>query len=96
MVTGAGGTRQILFNTENGRVANLEEPGYPASGFPFGTQTHEDIKHFHSGDMFGWSTRLMNLVAGLSMIYLSISGIVMYVDMWLKRRKAGRKGLAWL
>lgn len=96
IVTGGAETRQVLFDTATGKVATLTEPGYPASGFPLGTQTHEDIKHLHSGFMFGLPTRLMNLAAGLSLIYLCISGIVMYVDLWARRTKAGRKGLVWV
>jgi uncharacterized iron-regulated membrane protein len=53
------------------------------------------MKHFHSGAMFGLSTRAMNLFAGLSLIFLSASGLYMYFDMWLKRRKGGRNNLFW-
>jgi uncharacterized iron-regulated membrane protein len=95
IVTGGPETRQVLFDTATGSVAGLGEPGYPASGFPFGTQTHENIKHFHSGYLLGLPARLMNLTAGLSLIYLSISGIIMYLDLWRQRRKVGRKQFLW-
>ncbi len=96
IITGGETTRQILFNADTGKIATLGEPGYPQSGFPFGTQVHEDIKHFHSGDMFGIPTRVMNLLAGLALIYLSVSGIVMYVQLWLRRRKNGKSAPVWL
>jgi hypothetical protein len=95
VITGGEETKQLGFNADTGQPAGLSEPSYPQSGFPFGVQVHENIKHFHSGAMFGVSGRLMNLLAGLSLLTLSISGIIMYSDMWLKRRIAGRGSLVW-
>lgn len=97
VITGGGETtNQYVFNADSGQPASLNEQGYPASNFPFGTQVHENIKHLHSGDYFGIPARLMNLFAGFSLAFLSISGIFVYMDMWLKRRKGGRKSPIWL
>lgn len=95
VVTGGDETGQLVFNADTGQPATLSDGAYPESGFPFGTQVHENIKHFHSGAMFGIPTRLMSLCAGFSLTFLSISGIVMYFDMWRKRRKGGRNTLVW-
>lgn len=100
VVTGIGGRVEaephaVLFNTRTGRVATLGEPEYPPSGFPLGTQVHEDIKHLHSGMLLGLSGRAMNLLAGLSLIWLSLSGMVMYWQMHARRRQSGRKALFW-
>jgi len=38
---------------------------------------------------------MMNLFAGLSLLFLSISGITVYIDMWLKRRQSGRGAFFW-
>jgi uncharacterized iron-regulated membrane protein len=88
-------TRQFVFDTRTGRSLSLTEPGYPDSQFPWGLEVHEAIKHFHAGYMFGVSQRVMNLIAGVALLYLSISGIVLYFEMWTKRRKAGRKAFFW-
>ncbi|NOW48365.1 putative iron-regulated membrane protein [Novosphingobium sp. SG751A] len=88
-------TRQIVYDTATGRAQNLEEPGYPSSQFPFGMDMHEAIKHFHSGYMFGIPARLMALISGFALIYLSISGAWMYFEMWLQRRGSGRPGFFW-
>ena len=53
------------------------------------------MKQLHRGDYFGIPGRMPDLFAGLSMIYLSISGLVMYVDLWRRRRNAGRRGMLW-
>jgi len=95
VVTGGDETGQLVFNADTGQPVTLSDSTYPESGFPFGTQVHENIKHFHSGAMFGIPTRLMSLFAGFSLTFLSISGIVVYLDMWRKRRKGGRNGLVW-
>lgn len=100
VVTGSGFTFEgqphaVLFNTDTGQPATLGEPNYPASGFPLGTQVHEDIKHLHSGMLIGISGRMMNLLAGLSLIWLSVSGIFMYCQMYAKRRASGRTALFW-
>jgi hypothetical protein len=93
----SGGTPpdQWVFDARTGSPASLTEPTYPRTNFPFGVEVHEDMKHFHSGAMFGIPTRLMNLFAGLSLMFLSVSGLVVYVDLWLKRRKTGRRALLW-
>ncbi|MRW89862.1 hypothetical protein GJ699_07690 [Duganella sp. FT80W] len=95
IVTGGASTRQLVYDTETGQPATLAEPGYPVSGFPFGTQMHEDIKHFHSGDLFGLPARFMNLLAGLALIFLSGSGVAMYVQLWRRRAQNGKRAWFW-
>jgi hypothetical protein len=95
VITGGDRTDQVVFNADTRQPAGLSEPTYPESGFPFGVQVHENIKHFHSGAMFGIPTRLMSLFAGFSLTFLAVSGLVMYFDMWFKRRKAGLNSLIW-
>lgn len=95
VIAGGDETRQWVFNADSGEPASLTEPSYPRSGFPLGVQVHEDVKHFHSGALFGLSTRMMNLLAGVSLLFLAVSGLVVYADLWLRRRKSGRYSLVW-
>jgi uncharacterized iron-regulated membrane protein len=95
VVTDEPVTRQLVFNTVEGKEVSLTELGYPTSGFPFGLQMHEDIKHLHSGFLFGLWARVLDLLAGLSLIFLCVSGLVMYLDMWNKRRSGGRGQFFW-
>jgi uncharacterized iron-regulated membrane protein len=88
-------TQQVVFNAATGHRAGLTEPGYPPTGFPFGWQAHQLAKQIHRGSYFGLSGRWMDLFGGVAIIYLSISGAVMYVDMWKRRRRAGRPSLLW-
>lgn len=95
-ITGGEETRQLVFNTDTGQPVSLHEPGYPRTGFPFGIQMHEDIKHFHSGQLFGLTARWMDLFAGMSLIFLSVSGLTMYLELWGRRRKTNRRSFFWL
>lgn len=95
IVTGSEEAEQVVFNASTGKRASMTEPGYPEVGFPFGWEAHQIAKKVHRGDYVGMSGRWMDLFAGLALVYLSISGVVMYVDMWKKRRKIGRSGLLW-
>ena len=96
IITGMGDdTQQLVFNAETGHRAGLTEPGYPPTGFPFGWQAHQIAKQVHRGSYFGLSGRWMDLFGGVTIMYLSISGAVMYADMWNRRRRAGRPSLLW-
>lgn len=95
VITGGDVARQLAFDTATGARVSLTEPGYPGTGFPFGWQAHQWAKSVHRGDFFGVTGQMVSLLSGLAMIYLSISGIVLYVSMWRKRRQSGRIGLFW-
>lgn len=95
IVTATDPTRQRVFNAASGQEQNLSSPLYPKSPFPLGTDVHEWVKHFHSGELFGLPARMLNLLAGLSLVFLSASGLWIYVDLWRKRAKSGRKELFW-
>ncbi|WP_395398274.1 PepSY domain-containing protein [Novosphingobium sp. BL-8A] len=88
-------TRQRVYNAATGQEQGLSSPLYPKSAFPFGTDVHEWMKHFHSGELFGLPARLLDLLAGLSLIFLSVSGLWMYLELWKKRARSGRKSLFW-
>lgn len=95
IITDGSAARQLVFDTASGRRLSLTEPGYPPTGFPFGWQAHQWAKSIHRGDFFGLTGRVTSLVAGLAMIYLSISGIVLYWTMWQRRRTGGRGAFFW-
>lgn len=81
-------TTQLVFNAHTGTPMSETEPGYPPVGFPFGWQAHQWGKTIHNGGVLGLPGRFMDLFAGLSMFYLSIGGVVMYIDYWKKKRKS--------
>lgn len=95
VVTATNPTRQRVYNAASGQEQHLSSPLYPKDPFPFGTDVHEWMKHFHSGELFGLPARMLDLLAGLSLVFLSVSGLWMYVEMWRKRAVSGRKTLFW-
>ncbi len=95
ILTGGADTRQLVYNASTGARAHMTEPGYPYTGFPFGWREHELMKQIHRGDALGMPGRLLDVFAGLSLIFLSISGLWMYVDTLRKRKRAGRSELFW-
>jgi uncharacterized iron-regulated membrane protein len=95
IITGGDDTRQLVFNAVTGKRAGMTEPSYPYTGFPFGWEEHELVKQIHRGDALGIPGRLMDLFAGFSLVFLSASGLIMYVDLLRRRRRGGRKQLFW-
>jgi len=95
VIAGGNETTQLVYNARSGQAMTQTEPGYPMVYFPFGWLNHETLKKFHRGDYFGLSGRVMSMLSSLALIYLSISGIVMYLELWGKRRRIGRKALFW-
>jgi uncharacterized iron-regulated membrane protein len=88
-------TAQLVFNTDTGKPMSITEPGYPATHYHLGWKEHEIVKRIHRGDFFGLPGRLLDLFAGLSLIFLCVSGLAMYVDLLKRRRRAGRTQLFW-
>ena len=96
LIAGNGNdTQQLVFNADTGKRMNITEPEYPKTHYYLGWQEHEAMKKIHRGDAFGVSGRIMDLFAGLSLIYLCISGGVMYANLWWRRRRGGRTALFW-
>jgi hypothetical protein len=86
---------QLVWNTRTGAVMKMWEPGYPDLSFPTGWELHQKLKQFHRGDLFGLTGRWLILLGGLSLVYLSVSGAFMWVQMYRRRRRNGRNELLW-
>jgi uncharacterized iron-regulated membrane protein len=93
---GGEDTGQIVYNTSTGRQTSTTEPGYPYTGFPLGWKWHELVKQIHRGDILGIPGRFMDLFAAFSLVFLSASGLVMYLDVWRKRRRTGKISPFWI
>jgi len=95
VVTGGETSHQLVFNAATGARMTETEPGYPRVHFPFGWQAHQWAKSVHRGDIIGMPGRWMDLIAGFALLYLTVSGAVMYWQMWQKRSSSGRHQLVW-
>jgi uncharacterized iron-regulated membrane protein len=88
-------TTQFVFNAASGARMSMTEPGYPRVAFPFGWEWHQRLKRMHRGDIVGMPGRWLDSAGALALLYLSISGLVMYIQMWMARRRSGRTSLMW-
>ncbi len=88
-------TSQLVFNAVSGRRMSMHEAGYPNLNFPSGWEWHQRLKRLHRGDIFGMPGRWLDTIGALALVYLCLSGIVMYVQLWLARRRNGHKALVW-
>ena len=88
-------TTQLVFNTKTGAKMSMTEPGYPKMGFLLGWDLHQKMKQLHRGDYFGMPGRWLDTIGALAMVYLTVSGIIMYIQLLLRRRRIGKKELVW-
>lgn len=88
-------TSQLVFNARTGARMSMQEPGYPDFGFPSGWDWHQRLKRLHRGDFFGMTGRWLATLGGLSLLYLGISGPIMYWQMWNRRRAKGKPAPIW-
>jgi uncharacterized iron-regulated membrane protein len=104
MAAGGHPVALVIFGgIHSGRLAlDAVNPPYVVSvsgavasgGVPW--DSHTLLKRLHRGDFIGrFAGRYMSITAGLCLAFLVISGMVMYWQMWLKRRRAGRADLFW-
>jgi uncharacterized iron-regulated membrane protein len=49
------------------------------------------VQHLHSGETFGPIGVVLSTLAGFSLLFFSVSGIWMYVQMWQNRSSRGLK-----
>jgi hypothetical protein len=95
VVTGDEEAEQQVFNAKTGQPVGLYEAGYPRTPMPLQWGVHETWKRLHRGDFFGLTGRWMDLLTGLTMLFLTVSGIVMYLQLYRARRRVGRRGPFW-
>lgn len=95
VVSGESDAGQLVYNARTGAAMTETEPGYPPVNFPFGWQAHQWAKQVHNGSLIGLTGRWISLICGLCILYLSVSGIVMYARLWRRRAGNGKRALFW-
>jgi uncharacterized iron-regulated membrane protein len=56
---------------------------------------HNLLQNLHAGYQFGLAGRLISVALGLSLLVLSVTGFTVYLDMFKRRQKAGKKAVFW-
>lgn len=94
----ASGERDTMgrYYAETGEVMTaLVADGDPDANVPANVTGRNTLKAWHRGNIAGFFGQLLGLFTGIALIVLTITGVVMYVQLWHARRKAGKRGFFW-
>ena len=84
--------RQFSFNAKTGQPVS-GDPQAPGLGFPWGWDAHQLGKAIHRGSYFGIWARVLDFIVGLSLLYLCINGLALYVDFRKERWRSKKATL---
>ena len=70
----------LYYGADGGQFAFSDDPGRDSAG----RAVLRSLYPLHTGEVFGWTTRLLVFVLGLATVEMSVTGIYL----WLKRRGA--------
>jgi uncharacterized iron-regulated membrane protein len=93
-----GGTepRILAFDTLTGKPAQDWATADMQQGNGYFADWHQVLKRMHRGDIIGYfAGRYADVGVGALLLYLVISGIVLYLQMKNRRGSAGKSGLFW-
>ncbi|MFT4253564.1 MAG: PepSY domain-containing protein [Caulobacter sp.] len=86
---------QASKGTETTRLL-AEPPRRPPGAYlQFRIKLHVLLERLHRGNILGLPGQFLSVLGALSFLFLTVSGVWMYVDLLLKRRRLGRAGLFW-
>lgn len=92
-------TRTITVNVQTGTV--LSSIATAAESLPWYQDTasrlrlHDLLQDLHRGTIIGLPGQILDILTGLSFAFLTISGAVMYFQLYLRRRKSGNRQWFW-
>jgi hypothetical protein len=87
--------RQLSFNALTGAALGSADNA-PAFGTPAGAQpAHDLVKSWHRGNAFGNVGLWINLLVGIALLLMIISGLKIYFDLLGARQKSGRNQWFW-
>lgn len=79
--------------------------GHAPPGSPPGSDTpplidgytglHNTLQNIHAGYFMGTGGRILSILMAVGLLVLSITGIVMYLQMYKMRKKVNRHGWIW-
>ena len=86
----------LAFDPATGTATTDRATSGKQAGNGYFADWHQLVKRLHRGDIIGhFSGRYIDIAAGFALLYLVISGIVMYFDLKSLRNKQGRSGWFW-
>jgi hypothetical protein len=96
VTVGAANPRIIALDSVTGQpVSDWATSGVQRGNGYFG-DWHQVLKRMHRGDIIGsFAGRYIDITAGLALLYLTLSGLMMFWRMRQKRLAVGRSGWFW-
>jgi uncharacterized iron-regulated membrane protein len=73
----------------------LVADGDPDANVPANVTLRNTLKAWHRGNIIGLTGQTIGLLVGLSLIALTITGVILYFKLWNARRAQGRPGFLW-
>lgn len=70
-------------------------PPQPGKYLAFRIRLHQLLERLHRGNIIGLPGQVLSVLGGFSFLFLTVSGIWMYVDLLKRRRRAGRNAFFW-
>lgn len=95
VTTGAPHAQQYTFNAQTGERILPDSPSLPPTGYVMRWNIHQIVKRIHRGDYFGFTGRWMSVATGGALLFLVVSGAVMYLNLARRRWKAGQRRWFW-
>ena len=77
------------------RVASAGPSAGPSDYLKFRIALHKLLEKLHRGNIIGGTGQWLSVLTGFSFIFLTVSGVWMYADLHLRRRRLGKRQMFW-
>lgn len=77
------------------RVAPAERGAGPSDYLKFRIALHKLLEKLHRGNIIGGAGQWLSVLTGFSFVFLTLSGVWMYADLHLRRRRLGKRQMFW-
>ncbi|MGC3982013.1 MAG: PepSY-associated TM helix domain-containing protein [Steroidobacteraceae bacterium] len=94
----ASGDRDTMgrfFADSGAAMTALQADGDPDANVPAYVTQRNTLKAWHRGNIVGFPGQFLGLFTGLALITLTITGAIVYLQLWKSRRKFGKPGFFW-
>ena len=93
--TGERDTMKRFYAVTGEPMTALVADGDPDANVPANVTLRNTLKAWHRGNIVGLTGQTFGLLVGLSLIVLTITGVILYFKLWNARRAQGKSGFFW-
>ncbi|MGC3982978.1 MAG: PepSY-associated TM helix domain-containing protein [Steroidobacteraceae bacterium] len=90
--TGTTPSDHVTIDTDRATIVTSD---VIAPNAPRVSTLHDQIKKWHRGNIIGVTGIFIGFFTGIALLLMSISGLILYAQMWSMRRNSGRPALVW-